>query len=610
MRFLRAAALLFASSVLVAAPLRGQVPVDTMRPRVPLPPPPLADSGRADSLLAGPARADTVPKDTVKSPIAVAPRPAMPEVRGRRTVWDRDALFASGALTVAELVSQVPGVTTYFAGFIAAPTASSWYGEPGRVRVFLDGVELDALDAREGGVRDLGVIQLWSLEEVAVERGAGELRVHLRSWRVQLTTPQTRTDILTGSENTNLYRGFFGKRMQSGGVLQLAAQQYSTTSVRTAGDGDGLGAFGRAGVARGRLTVDAVATRYSRTRTATKRNVISGTLDPAAIGAFKGIDQVAYVRVAWADPDTAAFWAQLIASTSQHAEKNDSTLAAGDTVVTQEQYVATVGVQRWGARISGSARLRSRGGVQRVAPALRASWENRWLALSGVAEQGGPDSTSRVDAVALLTPFPWLHLGAAHSVHAPEDTAVGGPTRTTSRAEVGVRVWDRWITAGAVRRSSSRLLGMPVFDADYGPVDVPAANGLEAGLSGRIRGPFSFSWRGIRWDADGPYRPTIESRTELSVVTGLEKWLVRKQFTLRASAIHEWRGALEAPDGAGGLDRAEGASAVVTMLEIRIGAAHVFWYNRNPVGKVYETVPGYLMPRLVQLYGIRWEFWN
>ena len=42
----------------------------------------------------------------------------------------------------------------------------------------------------------------------------------------------------------------------------------------------------------------------------------------------------------------------------------------------------------------------------------------------------------------------------------------------------------------------------------------------------------------------------------------------------------------------------------------RLGAAHIFFHNRNFTGEVYETVPGYLMPRLIQQYGVRWEFWN
>lgn len=64
------------------------------------------------------------------------------------------------------------------------------------------------------------------------------------------------------------------------------------------------------------------------------------------------------------------------------------------------------------------------------------------------------------------------------------------------------------------------------------------------------------------------------------------------------------------PAGTGAVVRAEGAGWVGGYVEMRIGTAYIFWHNRNAVGTVYETVPGYMMPRLVQLYGLRWEFWN
>ena len=585
-----AAALVAASA---SARLRAQDPPDSVRSRVPLPA----------------AVGDTVKRDTVKSPLAVAPRPALPEIRGRRVVWDRDAIFASGAFTLPELLAQVAGVTSYNAGFIAAPTATAWYGEPGRVRVFLDGVELDALDPREGGARDLGVVQLWSLEEVAVERAAGELRVHLRSWRVRLTTAQTRTDILTGAENTNMYRGFFGKRMQSGGVLQVAAQQYSTTSVRTAGDGDGLAAFGRIGVARGRLTVDGVATRFGRTRSATRRNVVSGTLDPAAIGGFEGNDVSAYLRAAWGDPDSTGLWVQAVAASLHHLENGDST-AGADTARSQTQYVASAGLTRWGARLSATARMRVQDGGSRLAPALRGSWEHQWFAASAFAESGGPDSTKRLDALIALTPFPWLHLFAAHSIHTPDNVAAGGPARTTSRAEAAMRIYGRWISAGAIQRSTSLVPGMPVFDGRFTAVPSDRATGLEGSLSGTLTGAFSFEWRGIRWADPGLYRPQVESHAELSVASSFEKQIKRKTFHLRAALTHEYRGNYEAPAAGSTTVRAEGAGFFGTLVEMRIGTAHIFWYNRNASGKVYETVPGYLMPRLVQLYGVRWEFWN
>lgn len=604
-------------AVLLAAPLAAQQ-TDTLPKRVPPPPSgaPAPRPGAAvplgvegDTTFDGKAKADTVPKDTVKAPIAVSFRPIGPEIRGRRTIWDRQAIFESGALTLPQLLAQVEGVTTYHAGFIAASTATSWFGELGRVRVFLDGVELDGLDPRDGGTPDLSVIQLWSLEEVALERTAVELRVHLRSWRVRLTTAQTRTDIVTGSENTNLYRGFFGKRMESGGVLQLAAQQYSTTSVRTAGDGDALAAFGRGGFARGRLTVDVVATRLGRKKNPTTRNVLTGTTIAGAIGGFEGNDAVGYLRAAWGNADSSGFWAQAIAAGLRHEESGDST-AGADTARSQTQYVASAGVTRWGARLSATARMRVQDGAQRLSPSVHAGWERSWFSLGATADLAGGDSTRRIDAQLALMPLPWVHVAASHGIHTPTNTALQGPERMSSRAEVAVRLWGRWISGGVVRRSAGLMQGMPVFDTAYVALDRAASTGVFGSLSGKIRGPFSFLWHGVQWSDDVPYRPKVESHAELRVASSFERQIKRKTFHLSAALTHDYRGAVSAPDGAGGFARAEGDGWFGTAVEMRIGTAYIFWYNQNSTGTVYETVPGYLMPRLVQLYGVRWEFWN
>ena len=103
-------------------------------------------------------------------------------------------------------------------------------------------------------VLDLSQIDLWSYEEAAIERAGGEIRVYLNSWRVSLTTPSTRTDVATGDQQTNLYRGFFGKRFKQGYVVQFAAQQYGTTPpLRFGASSDQLGLFARAGMGIARL---------------------------------------------------------------------------------------------------------------------------------------------------------------------------------------------------------------------------------------------------------------------------------------------------------------------------------------------------------------------
>ena len=554
------------------------------------------------------------PRDTVKAMIALPERPRGPQVEGPYTTWDRDAIFLSGALTLGELVAQVPGASLHVGSFLGGVSATSWYGEPGRVRVFVDGVEIDVLDPRLGATADLNTIQLWTMEEVVVERGAGELRVHLRSWRVQLTTPATRTDVLTGSENANLYRGFFGKRFDRGGVLQIAGQQYSTTSFRTRGDGDALAAFLRVGTARGRWTVDATFSRFGRARAPTRRYILAATPDENAIGRFNGRDVTATLRAAYGDVDADGWWLQGIAATIQHIEDDSvassATVPDPDTLVSQGQFVGSVGVNRGPLRLSATARYRTQHGDGRLSPSVRASYARGWLAASGYLEHGGPDSTVRFESAVRLQPLSWLHAAGAVSQQTPAQTLAGGPARQNLRAELGVAARGRLLTAGIVRRSASRVPGLMVFDSVFGPATQPAGTGYEVGVSAKIVGPFSFVFRAIDWGEAALYRAENETHAELRVSTDLRKQLPRRTFNLVAAFTHDWQGTMEAPDGLGGTLRAEGASYYGTLLDVRIGSAHIFWHNRNFTGKVYETVPGYLAPRLVQLYGIRWEFWN
>lgn len=606
-------------ALLVGAPTVGSTQEPRPRPQPPpapvdsQPPRPVGDSARAPAVPL-PA-VDTVPRDTIKAPFAVAERPRQPEFDGARVRWDREEIFSSGALTLAELLATQPGLRIGSAGFMNATTAAHWYGQPGRVRAFVDGVEWDALDPRGGGSLDLATIPLWPMEEVSVERAAGELRVYLRSWRVERTEAETRTDVYTGSENTNLYRGYYGKRLQSGLGLQIAAQQYSTANLNTGGNGDALGAFARVGVARGDWSVDASALRLRRTRELTRRFITKPTPVDDAIPRYNGRDIAASVRAGYRSADSAGVWATLTAATIQYVE-DDSVARSGaaanaDSLVSQSQWIATLGVNRGAWQTSATVRLRAQAGETRLAPALRASWMGARAALSGSAESAGPDSTLRLDFAARLRVLRWLHLGAYASQHTPTDAVVDGPARLTTRAQLGLVFADRWLTVAAIQRSEARVIGLAAFDSAYGPATLPAASGIEVGLRGTIIGPLSLAWSGISWGAEEAiYRSSLESHTELRVETALRKSLPRADFRLIVAVTHDYQNDYLAPDGVGGVMRAKGASALGTLLDIRIKDAHVFWYNRNLTGKVYETVPGYLMPRLMQLYGIRWRFWN
>ena len=193
--------------------------------------------------------------DTIKPPLTRAPLAPIIEI-GPARIYDRAALFATGALTISDLLGRVPGLTEFTAGWVGAPAAVAVLGSVRRFRLFLDGVELDPLDPRQRGAPSPNDLPLLSLEELRIERAADEVRVYARTWRVDRTTPYTRADVATGDQNTNLYRAFFGRRFAHGEVFQLAAEQFSTQPIRALPSSDVLNLMLRAGTTHGPWSVD------------------------------------------------------------------------------------------------------------------------------------------------------------------------------------------------------------------------------------------------------------------------------------------------------------------------------------------------------------------
>lgn len=573
-----------------------------------------------------PAKAALARADTIKTPTARPYTPRSAEIGANGWHWNREALFASGALTLGELLAFVPGVSLMSTGFILAPQVAAWYGDPGGVRVFVDGVELVSVNPRNGGLTDFALPPLFALEDVSVERAAGELRVHLRSWRVERTTPETSVHVLTGSENVNLYRGFLGNRLGNGGVIQLAAQQFSTQSNGGL-DGDALGAMGRVGWARGSWSLDGTYLRQGASRKSGTRYL--GLLTPVvqnAIPEYTGSESVAYLRAAWRDPEVSGSWAQVIVSqvgaVVSHASQSLGTAPAGgtpgtlvDTTAVRAQYILSAGLSRWGLRLSSTTRVRPIRGTTYVAPGARVEYDSRLLTVSAFGERG-VDSTTRTDMIARLAPFRWFNVGGAVSRATPKSLAVG-PAVTASRVEAGLMWHDRWVTGGVVRGSATRLRAPVELDSAVVGASAPAAMGTFASF----RGPLLFGWGLdvdlINWDSAGYYRPKQQARSRLWFESSFLKTFPRGNFHLAVSGTYDYRAATRWPPGTVAPSGTAAAALLVppstiysTLLEIRIGTAVLTWQNRNLLGTVYQTYPGYVMPRLTNIYGLRWDFRN
>jgi len=587
------------------------------------------DSLPRDSL----AKRDTikkVPRDSIKAPFAQAELPPTLEV-GRRLQWNRDSVLATGAITLTDLLERVTGMTTLRAGWISSPAVGAYMGDVRRVRVFYDGVDMTAMDPRGKGVLDLTQINLWSVEDAVVEPTPDEVRVYLRSWRVRNTTTETRTDVSTGDQQTNLYRAFFGRRFDNGTGLQFGAQQYGTTPPSVFGtSSDQTAIVGRLGWAKRDWSVDGYFSRIGR-----HRGSIFGETSEGFVGAVGGDSIPAvnstrsdgYVRIAYRDPDVSPFWVQLTAEGSKYGytgirtvpttdlkTHEDSVLATAplDTNVFRSQYIATVGIVNGPWRVSGTQRLFGSGGNHISPPSIRASFITGRLSVSGFAEATGADSISHSDLTAQFTPLSFVSLiGGAGKITDSHLPGGGIFTAKYLRAEVGLRVKSLWLIGGALRRDSALLSPPRVFDTTFTPRREPTATGTTVAIRGKLWRLVNADVSAIRWsDSLGFYRPRYQTRSELFIRSNFLQRFPTGDFGLMASIVHEYRSGTRFPVDQSDVAILPGYRTISTLLEIRILSATVSWQFRNFLGERYRQVPNFIMPRQTNFYGVRWSFTN
>ena len=589
-------------------------------PKIAVPIPPRGDSLLRDTLAKkGPA--PPVVHDSIKDPLAHSEMPANITI-ARPVAWPRDSLFGTGALTLGDLLDGVPGVTTYHAGWIASPITATYMGAFRRIRVFLDGIELQELDPRAGRVLDLSQINMWAAEDAAIEQTPEEVRVYLRSWRARITTPVTRTDVATGDQQTNLYRGFLARRFDNGLAIQAGAQQYGTTPPSFFGSSsDQLGLAGRLGWSNKKWSIDGFFTRTSR-----HRGVIISQPSLDSIPSVESARTDMYVRVGFGDPDSSRFWAQTLATASRYSYDGNRTFPIAnpvtaadsmfafsslDTSEYRSQYIANIGTVAGPFRGSIGARVFGGGGQSLVTPNARLSLSVPFFVLSGFAETKSYDSLARADITAKLT-SPFSIISAIGSVGIAADYRVPGQTVTSKfvRGEAGIRIFNLWFLGGVLSRDGIRLPPAIVYDTNFTVRETGIGTAYTAAIRGRVWGPIHTDLSGVRWVNPGFYRPQYQTRSELSVRTNLIERIPSGNFGLTFALVHEYRSGVVFPFAAAAQDTAGGYRTFSTLLEIRILSATLSWQFRNFLGERYSQVPFFLMPRQTNFYGVRWEFLN
>jgi len=578
------------------------------------------------------ARTDSIKRaiaaDTIKAALLRFERPDDFETSPRLR-FSREEILSSGAVNLADLLDRIPGVTTYRSGWIAGLHAASFAGDTRRIRLFVDGVEMDAIEPRNGGALDFTDVQLWTLDELVVERAAGEVRVWMRTWTVERTTPYTRADIFTGDLNTNAFRGLFARRWRNGALLQLGGQQVATQSGRvnaftgadrSGGRGDGTvqGFMARIGWSKRRVSVDLFANATARERDPhTAREGFTDLLP------FKGARRDAYLRVGYGDT-LRGFWSQAIVGVvrtrlegiGEAVAETDSTPAVlTDTIRGRTQQLLAAGYRtaRWS--LSMTDRARPINGSVFHAPALRGRLGGSRYAIGAFAEANAVDSTRRVDLSARAQPFSWLIVTGAQSTRTP-DSATGRLRGSTVRAEVALHVGRLWLGGGVIRDGATRFESPVILGTPAAVLSSVDAQGVVVSAAGRLYKDVRLDVQAIRWDGSQYNRPQLQVRTEIALISDWRRKFPRGEFSINARIWHELRDGVPffygtaAGSSTPDVRITERANVVTGLLELRIQRATLFYQYRNLTGGAYEQIRGITMPPAVQTYGVRWEFWN
>jgi hypothetical protein len=430
----------------------------------------------------------------------------------------------------------------------------------------------------------------------------------MRTWRVDNTDPYTRVDVATGNEDTNLYRGFYGKRFENGGVLQFGGQQFGVTSSRFAGSGDALSLMTRIGVAKKSWSVDALMLRHHPTR-----DIQRGLARPSVLS-LDATYTDAYLRGSAGRVDGGPWISLTVGSLAFKGttapDRGVSALPFGDTLerrASETQYNLSGGYTVGALRIELEDRLRALEGNRYNAANARADLVSPIGVISGFVEHDGFRATTNADIGLRAQPLPFFAVSGSIARSTPSGSAL--PGATAFRGEAAIKLLGPWVSAGYISADRSDGLAPVAYDTLFLPTSPGRISAWTGSLRGPLRGGFGIDAWLAKWSPAGAYTPEYQSRSEINYANSFPRQFPRGDFELRVSGVYEYRSHVPFPLAAGDV-RTEVAKTISALLEIRIMRAVITYQQRNILAYQYQIVPGFEMPRVLAIYGVRWDFWN
>lgn len=621
-RLVKAAALTVLVTVVGAAPLRAQEPPDSVVIRDSLA---VQESLATDSLAVG----DTVPGDSISADTIFY---NLPRVRGSEPVgfatgvweWDRHAIMADGANTLAELFQRLPGVVALLGGDYGTPASvTAFGGGGGGYRILRDGLEVYAA---EGGVPNLQLVGLAGISRIRLDRSMGQMTIEMWSHEYDDGRPFSIIEAGTGDLDTNMFRGVYADPTAFGGSIAAGLERMDTRGRerdRSEG-GNRTGSWVRyqyhAGDRFG-LALD-YRTVSSQTRVE-EFTPTSGRSDVSVRAAFEALAGVT----------VSAFAGQ---STYTVDSPADSSLFVGGS---RTQVGGTLGVDRGPLWLHGSYR-----NFEGALPSGRADVrggisDERWGGISG---QWSSSSWNDIDASsyrarAWFTPARFATLfgsyedgsfgsraevlseGVGTPPLSPDRSFEEGPgvvlDRTGARAGLALSRWGVSLAGATLYSYSNQVqpLGLELDDQAT-PVVGVHRNGYEGmavlptfmeGLT--LEGSYQY------WDEEGPYQSTqiyrgaFEFHRVFMESGNLELWAslgVRGHDPMQVFVADDM-------SGSGSVAQVPFYQSWYWQAQVRVVTVR-FWLGMDnfTLRRDLQTYPDRVLPFGRSFFALRWDLWN
>ena len=583
---------------------------------------------------------DTLPPDsTLRSPgdsTSASPFPRFPNAMPIGWAFGRwelgpEQLRTYSGLTLLAFLERIPGLTVIRSSDHGYPVGLTAFGlGGGRVRLFLDGFEIDPLGFSSPDVQHLGTVDL---ESVVIERAPTGIRIEITPARLASGLPHSLVEAGTGAYDSKFVRGLLIRGVGGRSIIGAAYDAVST---------DGGGFAAPFSLVSARATWSYALSE----RTALQAELHSSGFERVGRGFAENADRRTLLLRGRSEIRPGLHLDAALGRTSRDPADDD--LLSIPLAATQA--MVRVGLSTGASRSELSLRARDSGlrvsSAPRVdltarttlapLPAVTADAELRYAplgaggaigGLSGrfTARLGGPRASlfaalSRGDASLALVRDTAIEVdgdgeeGEAVPRVEPRFTAEEGRVDAVrvggewSRPALSVGVAGLWLPASRLTPFGAE------FDRALPAVDGGAATGLEAyafasfpGTGGLVRLEGSASY----WPETGnrPFLPDLDARAALSL--GGLYYDGELEPRLRVEVAH--RGVM--------LARANGAPdpGVLTnpytlanlLLQIRIMDVQAFGVWENVFNnRLAADIPGPPLPGVRLLYGIRWVFRN